>query len=444
MLPDGWADGVHVGIEDGAIVSVETGVAAAPDDERHAIGLPGLGNVHSHAFQRGMAGLAETRGPTADDFWTWREVMYRFLDHMTPEDLEATSAFAFAEMLEAGFTRVGEFHYVHHDASGRPYADIGELSGRIAAAAAQTGIGLTLLPVLYAHADFGGQPPRPGQRRFINDIDGFARLHAAAGKAIKGLAGARLGVAPHSLRAVTPEEIAAAVTLSPDGPIHIHAAEQTREVDACLAWSGERPVEWLLNHTSLDGRWCLIHATHLTPDETERLAASGAVAGLCPVTEANLGDGVFPTAAYLAAQGRFGVGTDSNVLIGGAGELRALEYAQRLVLRERNVLADAPGASTGGRLYRAAYSGGNAALGAAAQGLAVGAPADLISLNDQNPAFIGRRGDAVLDSWIFAARGQAIDCVWRAGEKWVEQGRHRQAETIGAAYRQTLTRLLSL
>lgn len=444
LLPGGWAKSVRVRHDAGVIVAVDQDVAAEAGDERHAIGVPGLSNVHSHAFQRGMAGLAETSGPAADDFWTWREVMYRFLDHMTPEDLEAISAFAFAEMLEAGFTRVGEFHYVHHDAAGRPYAQVGELSSRIAAAAAETGIALTMLPVFYAHADFGGVAPKPGQRRFINDVDGFAALHAAAGEAIKSLPGARIGVAPHSLRAVTPDELAAVVPLAAGGPIHIHAAEQWREVDACHAWSGQRPVEWLLNHAPVDARWCFIHATHLTPEEVLGLARSGAVAGLCPITEANLGDGVFPAADFLAANGRFGVGTDSNIHVDAAGELRALEYAQRLARRQRNVLAGAPFSSTGARLYRDALIGGAQALGVEHAGIAGGGAADLVSLDASHSAFIGRSGDALLDGWIFTAGAQAVDCVWRGGEKLVEQGRHRRSEALAAAYRRTLARLLSL
>jgi formiminoglutamate deiminase len=444
LLPSGWARSVRVRHAGGVIVAVETGVAAQAGDERHAIGVPGLPNLHSHAFQRGMAGLAETSGPAADDFWTWREVMYRFLDHMTPDDLEAISAFAFAEMLEAGFTRVGEFHYVHHDAAGQPYTQIGELSSRIAAAAAETGIALTLLPVLYAHADFGGAPHKPGQRRFINDVDSFAKLHAAGAEAIKPLAGARIGVAPHSLRAVTPDELAAVLPLAAGGPIHIHAAEQTKEVDACVAWSGERSVQWLLNHAPVDARWCFIHATHLTPDETQRLAASGAVAGLCPITEANLGDGVFPTAEFLDQGGRFGVGTDSNIHVDAAAELRALEYAQRLVRRERNVLAGAPFSSTGARLYRDALAGGSQALGVDNTGIAVGGAADMVSLNAQHSVFIGRDGDALLDGWIFTAGAQAVDCVWRDGAKLVECGRHRRSEALGVAYRATVARLLSL
>ncbi|MGC1302766.1 MAG: formimidoylglutamate deiminase [Caulobacteraceae bacterium] len=443
LLPDGLASSVRVEHAGGVITAVQQDVAPAPGDERHTIGVPGLANVHSHAFQRGMAGLAETSGPASDDFWTWREVMYRFLDHMTPEDLEAITAFAFAEMLQAGFTRVGEFHYVHHDPAGLPYADIGELSARVASAASATGIGLTLLPVFYAHSDFGGAPPKPGQRRFINDVTGFARLYEAAKRAIDGLDRANIGVAPHSLRAVTPQELGAVVELAPNGPVHIHAAEQTREVEACVAWRGQRPVEWLLDHAGVDHRWCLIHTTHLTADEINRLARSGAVAGLCPITEANLGDGVFPAQTFLAAGGRFGVGTDSNILVDAAGELRALEYAQRLTLRGRNILAGEAHASTGGRLYRSALCGGAQALGVAPSRIAPGGAADLVSLDGRNAAFIGRSGDALLDGWIFTGGAGAIDCVWRGGKKVVEQGRHHRSEEVHAAYRRTLTRLLA-
>src|SRR5580658_3609537 len=331
LLPQGWAEGVRIVVSGGTISQLQTSAVPAPGDERHAVAIPGLSNVHSHAFQRGMAGLAEIRGPANDNFWTWREVMYRFLDRLTPEDIEAIAAQAYVEMLERGFTRVGEFHYLHHDPSGAPYANIGELAERVAAATRETGIGLTLLPVFYAHSNFGGAPPVPGQRRFLNDVDQFARLLEASRKAIGQLDDANLGVAPHSLRAVTPNELSRVVSLLPRGPIHIHAAEQTKEVDDCVAWSGARPVEWLLDNAAIDERWCLVHATHLTSSEMERLAQSGAVAGLCPITEANLGDGVFPADAYLARKGVFGIGTDSNIQIDPAAELRALEYAQRLI-----------------------------------------------------------------------------------------------------------------
>jgi formiminoglutamate deiminase len=442
LLERGWAANVRVVIEAGRIVSVEPAAGAEDADERHEIAIPGLPNVHSHAFQRAMAGLAEVAGPRADNFWTWREAMYRFLDAIGPGELEAITAFAFMEMLESGFTRVGEFHYVHHDPEGRPYGNPGELSHRVAAAARETGIALTLLPVMYAHSNFSGLPPTHGQRRFINNPDGFARIVEEGRHAIASLDEAVIGVAPHSLRAVTPDEFNAAVALAPEGPIHIHAAEQVKEVEDCLDWCGQRPIEWLLNHAALDARWCIVHATHVTPEEMHRLAASGAVAGLCPITEANLGDGVFPTPAYLEAGGAFGIGSDSNILISPAEELRMLEYAQRLTLRSRNVLASTDQRSTGRRLFEAALSGGSRATGAASK-LQPGACADIVTLDSSHPILAGRRTDELLDSWIFAARGGLIDCVWRHGQKLVTSGHHIAHDRISSLYRQTLTQLLS-
>jgi formiminoglutamate deiminase len=441
LTTQGWADSVRITVAGGVISQLQTGVAPATDDERHAIAIPGLSNVHSHAFQRGMAGLAEIRGPENDNFWTWREVMYRFLDRLTPEDIEAIAAQAYVEMLERGFTRVGEFHYLHHDPAGAPYANIAELAERIVAAARETGIGLTLLPVFYAHSNFGGAPPVPGQRRFLNDVDQFARLLEASRKAIAPLGDANLGVAPHSLRAVTPNEMSRVISLVPRGPVHIHAAEQTKEVDDCVAWSGARPVDWLLDNAPVDERWCFVHATHLTPEETKCLAQSGAVAGLCPITEANLGDGVFPADRYLAHRGVFGIGTDSNVQIDPPGELRALEYAQRLTHRSRNVLASAAGRSTGRELFDGAISGGAQALGTSPAGICDGASADLVSLDSDHPALVGRRGDALLDSWIFAGGG--VDCVWRGGKKWVSGGRHAERGPIRNRYARAMMRLLA-
>lgn len=439
LLPDGWADRVRIRIDGAAITAVETGTAAETGDERHGAALPGLCNVHSHGFQRGMAGLSERRGRPDDDFWSWREVMYRFLDRLTPDDIEAITAQAYVEMLEGGFTRVGEFHYLHNDVDGARYADPAETAGAIVAAAEASGIGLTLLPVFYAHADFGGAPPAPGQRRFLSDVDGFARLVEASRAKLP--ADAMLGIAPHSLRAVTPEELAAIVPLAAGGPLHIHAAEQVREVEACIAWSGARPVQWLLDHAAVDRHWCLIHSTHVDPAETARLAASGAVAGLCPVTEANLGDGVFPAIDYLAAGGRFGIGTDSNILIDAASELRAIEYSQRLAHRKRALLAGAAEPSVGATLFANAQAGGAQALGVTS-GLAPGNPADLVSLDLVHPAFAGAGGD-LLDRWIFAARPSAIQHVWRAGRQVVDQGRHIAAGAIADRYRRTLAKLLA-
>src|SRR5688572_3283817 len=275
LLPEGWAANVRVEIADGRIARLERGVSKQPADELVYLGLPGLANVHSHGFQRGMAGLTEYRGPDADNFWSWRELMYRFVARMEPEDLEAITVLAYVEMLESGFTRVGEFHYVHHDAAGETYDNRAEMAERVAAAAAQAGIGLTLMPVFYAHGGFGGAPAAEGQRRFVNELDAFARLFEESRRVVAPLEGAMLGVAPHSLRAVTPEELRSVVRLGGNGPVHIHAAEQMKEVADCVAWSGARPVEWLLDQCAVDSRWCLVHATHMTDIETRRLAASG-------------------------------------------------------------------------------------------------------------------------------------------------------------------------
>ncbi len=443
LLPDGWAAAVRLEIAAGRIARIETGVEAIFDDERHGVALPGLCNVHSHAFQRGMAGLAEVRGPADDDFWTWREVMYRFLDRLTPDQVEVIAAQAYVEMLQQGFTRVGEFHYLHNAPDGRPYDNPAELAERIVTAAEATGIGLTLLPVFYAHGDFGGADPRPGQRRFLNDIHAFGALVEASREAISALPDASLGVAPHSLRAVTPDELQRVLRLAAGGPVHIHIAEQVKEVDACVAWSGDRPVEWLMSHHAVDRRWCLVHATHLDDGEVAALAKSGAVAGLCPITEANLGDGVFRTRNYLGRGGCFGVGTDSNVAIDAAGELKLLEYAQRLTRRSRNVLAMREGGSVGGELFRGAATGGSQALGVETGGLQIGAAADIVTLDLDHPSLVGRSGDALLDGWIFAGGAGMVDTVWRFGSKVVERGRHRAAEVVARRYRRAISELLA-
>lgn len=441
LLPDGWHDDVRLTFDAGRFGTVEAGAAAQPGDERHAVLLPGMPNLHSHAFQRGMAGLAERRGEATDTFWTWREVMYRFALSLTPEGMEAIAAQLYVEMLEAGFTRVGEFHYLHHDRDGRPYADRAEMAGRIVAAAGLAGIELTLLPVFYAHATFGGAAPGAGQRRFICDLDGYARLLERCRAITADIEGAVVGIAPHSLRAVTPAELAALMPLAAGGPVHIHAAEQVREVEDCLAWSGQRPVAWLLDHAPVDAHWCLIHATHMTDAETRDLTGRGAVAGLCPITEANLGDGVFNAAVFTGAGGRFGIGSDSNVAIGVADELRQLEYAQRLHHHARNVMAVA-GGSTGRALFEGAVGGGGVALGAPDQGLVAGAVASAVSLQADDVGLTGRIGDALMDAWIFGARRGAVDCVWVAGRKQVEGGVHRLRASVAASYRRAVEALV--
>ena len=445
LLPDGWAQNVSFTVADGLITSVEKDVPVCFGDEVHQITIPGLANVHSHAFQRGMAGLAEHRGygtgsDSDDNFWSWREVMYRFLDRLNPDDMEAIAAMAYAEMLETGYTHVGEFHYLHNDVDGKAYTDPAEMAARIAVASRATGIGLTLLPVFYAHSNFGGRPPNLGQRRFIHDLDSFARLIEACQPLLSD--GDQLGVAPHSLRAVTPDELTALIAMHPQGPIHIHAAEQQKEVTDSLAFSGKRPVEWLLEHVGLDKRWCLIHATHLNDTETDALAASGAVAGLCPMTEANLGDGIFPALRFLEAGGRIGTGTDSNILIDPAQELRGLEYSQRLAHQTRNVLASDMHPSVARRLFEATLTGGAQAMGIA-PGLAVGNAADFVTLNAAHPALHGRKDDQLLDSWIFAARHGCIDTVWKRGQKWVSHGLHKNSADITARYLKVVDRIMA-
>lgn len=441
LLPLGWARGVRVSHQAGIITDIAVGVPARPGEETAAIGVPGLCNLHSHAFQRGMAGLAESRGPSNDDFWSWRRLMYRFVDRLEPEDVEAIATLAYAEMLESGFTRVGEFHYLHHDRGGIAYSDPAEMAGKIAAAAEATGIGLTLLPVFYAHSGFGGASPSPEQRRFVTTVDNYVRLIEASRRAVASLPDAVIGVAPHSLRATTPEELTLTVPLAGHGPVHIHVAEQIQEVDDCLAWSGRRPVDWLMQTMEVDARWCLVHATHISEAEIDLLANSGAVAGLCPITEANLGDGLFPASRFCEIGGRFGIGSDSNVLIGVAEELRLLEYGQRLNRRARNVMASIERPSVGGTLFRAASRGGAQALGARAD-FSVGAPADIVSLDVNHPALLSRVGDALLDGWLFAARAGVVDCVWRRGVKVVQAGRHVRGFALRQDFARALDRVL--
>src|SRR5882757_3563454 len=407
LLPKGWASDVRIAVADGVIASVDDGAPRAGAEHVSGIAIPGLPNLHCHAFQRAMAALAERRGPQADSFWTWREVMYRFLARLTPDDAEAIAAFAYMQMLETGFTAVGEFHYLHHNIDGRPYADLGEMAGRIAAAASETGIGLTLLPTLYIYAGFGGAAPNEGQRRFLNGPDRYAALLTRAREIIRALPDARLGIAPHSLRAVTPDALRYVTETYRNNPIHIHAAEQTKEVADSIAALGQPPVAWLLDSAEVDARWCLVHATHMTEDETRRLAKSGAVAGLCPLTEASLGDGIFNGVDYLESDGRFGVGSDSNIQIGAADELRLLEYSQRLKHRTRNVVAD-EGESTGTRLYREAAAGGAQALGRTIGAIESGKRADFVVLNPAHPDLSGSTATA-LDAYVFVAGAALIN-----------------------------------
>jgi formiminoglutamate deiminase len=366
--------------------------------------------------------------------------MYDVALSVTPDDMEAIAAQVYVEMLEAGFTHVGEFHYLHNNRDGAPYTDRAEMAKRVLSAASETGIGMTLLPVFYAHGDFGGAPAQPSQRRFVSDLDGYAQLLEKCRNAASKHDSASVGVAPHSLRAVTPEELTAVIAMSDGGPMHIHVAEQVREVEACVAWSGRRPVEWLLDNAEIGPEWCLIHATHMTAAETEAVAATRAVAGLCPITEANLGDGIFNGQLFLQRGGHFGIGSDSNVLVDVAGELSQLEYSQRLGNLTRNVIAT-DGKSTGRTLFEGAVSGGTRALRRGVPGLAEGAPADIVSLIPDALALEGRSGDGILDAWIFASRRPLIDCVWARGVKQVSGGSHRRSQVVQARFLGAMTRL---
>ncbi|MDO6585164.1 formimidoylglutamate deiminase [Salipiger sp. 1_MG-2023] len=437
LLPTGWENNVRLDIADGHIGSVEIGATQRSGDARVATLIPGMPNVHSHAFQRGHSGLTEVRSAGRESFWTWREMMYRFALCVSPEDVGTLAEMAYVEMLEAGYTRVGEFHYLHHGKDGTPYDNPAELSDRIFAAAEQTGIALTHLPVFYAHGGFGPQAPGDGQRRFIHSVDRFVELVARC-EARLARPQDRVGFAPHSLRATSHEELSALCGALPGRKIHIHISEQVKEVEDCLAFYGQRPVDWLFDHAEVNADWCLIHATHLTASEMQRIAASKAVAGLCPVTEANLGDGLFPAPEFLAADGKIAIGTDSNVRIDVAEELRVLEYGQRLHARARNVLAP-EGGSTGRHLFDASLAGGAQALDAPAPLIASGAPADLVALAD--PLGLGQ-GDALLDRWIFG-RDVAVSDVWAAGAHVVRAGRHIHRDAVQARFADVLRHVLT-
>ncbi len=443
LTPDGWRENVVLSVgADGTIAAMDEG-GPSPDANRiRGIVLPGLPNLHSHAFQRGIAGLTEVAGATDDSFWTWRDWMYRFALALDPDDVEAIAALAYAEMLEAGFTTVGEFHYLHHDRDGRPYADPAELGRRCVAAAAETGLAITLLPVFYAHSGFRGLPPGEGQRRFVSDLDLFGRLAGGAAGAAASYARGRFGIAPHSLRAVTQDELRLLVGAFPDCPLHIHVSEQVKEVEDCLAAHGARPIALLADTIDLSERWCLIHATHADAAERALMAKAGAVVGLCPITEANLGDGLFEGVDFRRQAGRIGVGTDSNVAISGVGELSMLEYSQRFLTRRRNALSPR-NTSTGRTLFDACLAGGVQALGLGTAGLAVGAPADFVMLDGDHIAFAGRSGDAALDSWVFGPSTGALSAVYVSGRRVVDGGRHVARPAIEARARRVLERVIA-
>ena len=430
LLPSGWARNVLLQWDaQGRYTHIASDVAPPPGVP-HASGplLPGVPNLHSHAFQRGFAGLSEFRAQSQDSFWSWRNLMYRFAGKLAPEHLQAIATWLYLEMLEAGYTSVCEFHYLHHDHDGQPYADDATLSLALLRAAQATGMGITLLPVLYQHSGFGAQPPTDGQKRFIRSTDNMLRLLAQLQPLCRAQ-GAMLGLAPHSLRAVAPEALQIAVqglhALNPQAPVHIHIAEQVAEVEACLRWSGQRPVQWLLNHQPVDARWCLVHATHMTPEEYRDAATAQAVAGLCPLTEANLGDGIFDLPRWEQHGGLWGIGSDSHIGVNAAEELMTLEYGQRLRTLQRNVAASATHPHVATHLLQRAVQGGAQAAGRPVAGMAVGQQADLVSLHAEHVALAGLPVAEQLDAHVFASsRTSAIDQVWVGGQQRVSAGRH--------------------
>jgi formimidoylglutamate deiminase len=448
LLPSGWARAVLLEWNaEGELLAATPGSTAGPATP-HAAGpvIPGMPNLHSHAFQRAFGGLTEFRGATRDSFWSWRTLMYRFAGRLEPRHMEAIATWLYAEMLEAGYTSVCEFQYLHHDADGRPYADDATLSLALLRAARKTGIGFTLLPVLYQTSGFGGLPPGKGQRRFIRSTESMLRLLEVLMPACKAQ-GARLGLAPHSLRAVPPDALRDAIAgldaMAPTAPIHIHIAEQTQEVDDCLAWSGQRPVAWLLDHARVDARWCLVHATHMDAAEYKHAARSGAVAGLCPTTEANLGDGIFDLTAWRRQGGAWGVGSDSHVCVNAAEELLMLEYSQRLATRQRNVGADGTQRQVATALTLAAVQGGAQAAGRPIGGLAAGQQADFVVLDAAQLALQGLSAPEMLSAHVFAShRTSAIDAVWVAGQPRVTDGRHATHDEAAAAFVAARTQML--
>jgi formimidoylglutamate deiminase len=430
-LPGGWARDVALTVADGVITAVETGADPAGAERLKGATVPAITNLHSHAFQRAMAGLAERARAGVEDFWAWREAMYRFLDRITPPQMEAIAAMLYAELAEGGYGGIVEFHYLHNDPEGRAYADPAETAHAHRRAAGAAGFGLTLAPVLYSHSGFGGLPPKHGQRRFIKSTDAFLRLLELSGAE---------AFAFHSLRAVTPEQIRDVLAaVDPAMPVHIHAAEQSGEVDDCLAWSGARPVEWLLANAPVSERWTLVHATHMTDVEASGLARTGATVALCPSTEGNLGDGFFNADAFLGAGGRFGIGSDSHVTTSAPEELRWFEYGRRLQARKRT-MSGGRGEHVGAGLWLSAARNGSHPTGRSTGEIVVGARCDLVVLDMDHPVLAGREGDLILDSLVFSGSG-AIDQVWSGGARIVEGGRHVARDAIAAAYRKAVAEL---
>ncbi|CAI1796483.1 formimidoylglutamate deiminase [Serratia fonticola] len=440
LLPTGWAHNVRLEVDaHGQLAQVTPNADSDGCLRLHGDVVPGMPNLHSHAFQRAMAGLAEVAGNPQDSFWTWRDLMYRLVQRLTPEQVGVIARQLYIEMLKGGYTQVAEFHYLHHTPEGKAYADRGEMTGRLSEAALQAGIGMTLLPVLYSYAGFGAQPAQAGQRRFIQSAENYLEQQQVIARQLAGQPLQNQGLCFHSLRAVELGQMQQILAASDQTlPVHIHIAEQQKEVNDCLAWSGQRPVAWLYEHLPVDSRWCLVHATHLDREELEQLARSKAVAGLCPTTEANLGDGIFPGDSYLHHQGRWGIGSDSHVSLNVVEELRWFEYGQRLRDQRRNRLTTPEQPAVADVLYQQALRGGAQACGTAIGKLVVGYRADWLVLDGDDPYLASAPDASILNRWLFAGGKEQIRDVFVAGRQVIEQGRHALQQQSSAEFLQVL------
>ena len=437
-LGKGWAENVRISISNGCISEIDLGVRPMQEDVRVDTLLPALSNLHSHSFQRAMAGMTEHRAKDRESFWTWRELMYRFLEQLSPEDVAAIAALTFMEMQKAGYASVGEFHYLHHGPGGEAYENPAELSLNIMEATKLTGIGLTHLPVLYTYSNASKKPLSNGQLRFGNSLEAFADVVSTVKNALHMLPNDTcLGVAAHSLRAVSPKCLEDLVSAYPDGPVHMHISEQIREIEEIKSAYGARPVEWLLEKYEVNSKWCLIHATHMTKMETQTLAKTGAIAGLCPITEANLGDGIFNGPTFIEAGGTFGVGSDSNINISLTEELRTLEYSQRLLYKERNLMLKAEG-STGEALFLGAAKGGAQALGRRSGSIEIGKLADLLAIDSTDPSLCALSNEQLFDGLVFATNDAVVTDLWSAGRHQVQDHHHVAEDEIVKTYQKTV------
>ncbi|MCY4052219.1 MAG: formimidoylglutamate deiminase [Gammaproteobacteria bacterium] len=434
LTSEGWKSDVQIGINQlGVIEVVEVG--SSPCGYQVDIAIPAVCNLHSHGFQKILSGLTETRNlSSAESFWTWRKLLYACIGQITPDEIEAITAYAQIEMLECGFSAVAEFHYLHHDFDGNSYGQRAELSSRIIAAASETGIGLTLLPVFYQYSGCSKRPPLPDQARFVNCIDSYLEIVDESSQILRTLpADSKIGIAAHSIRAVDPYDLVQLRKVQPDLPFHMHISEQHTEVREFETIFGMRPVEWLIHHASIDQNWCLVHATHMTKSETKNLARTGGVVGLCPITEANLGDGIFNGVDYIHHAGNYGVGTDSNVRISLCEELRMLEYSQRLQHKQRAVLSQF-GQSSGRAIFEAALLGGSLALARKCGSIEAGQLADIFTLDANSAVLADCENDEILDSFIFSGDNQLVLDVWSAGRHVVKGGQHIHRDRIQDRY----------